>query len=198
MREVIKANFTTVPFAGGALLFLCALTFYYFAVLRIDYSKTMLLDLGPHPDATEYFAQAKALGRNAWPYIQIGYDKLPSRYPFGYPMLMLPWLKILPGADAVLAPFRTNQTMGLVLLLAASPVLISNAVQFHSPFKTGYDFWAPYFSERHLLFALRYIPGNALTLWKESTLQPYGYHVAHMFGTGTCFVPAFLLLTCVG
>src|SRR5437667_7117267 len=118
MREVIKANFTTVPFAGGALLFLCALTFYYFAVLRIDYSKTMLLDLGPHPDATEYFAQAKALGRNAWPYIQIGYDKLPSRYPFGYPMLMLPWLKILPGADAVLAPFRTNQTMGLVLLLA--------------------------------------------------------------------------------
>src|SRR6266496_2858828 len=118
MREVIKANFATVPFVGGALLFLCALTFYYFAVLRIDYSKTMLLDLGPHPDATEYFAQAKALGRNAWPYIQIGYDKLPSRYPFGYPMLMLPWLKILPGADAVLAPFRTNQTMGLVLLLA--------------------------------------------------------------------------------
>src|SRR5947208_4905982 len=118
MREVIKANFTTVPFAGGALLFLCALTFYYFAVLRIDYSKTMLLDLGPHPDATEYFAQAKALGRNAWPYIQIGYDKLPSRYPPGYPVLMLPWLKILPEARSVLAPFRTNQTLGLLLLLA--------------------------------------------------------------------------------
>src|SRR5213595_342439 len=118
MREVIKANFATVPFVGGALLFLCALTFYYFAVLRIDYSKTMLLDLGPHPDATEYFAQAKALGRNAWPYIQIGYDKLPSRYPPGYPVLMLPWLKLLPGGDVVLAPFRTNQTLGLLLLLA--------------------------------------------------------------------------------
>ena len=314
MRALAKASFATAPFLVGTLLFLCALTFYYFAVLKIDYSKTMLLDLGPHPDATEYFAQAKALGRNAWPYIQIGYDKLPSRYPFGYPMLMLPWLKILPGADAVLAPFRTNQTMGLVLLLsvfafyaylampltggfaalllstlpgfftfcrsslsdisasvlvllafmfsylgvkqerrwkiylsavllglsiniriqsiffaplllamallpvrgrrlswllhcatipvvfllAASPVLILNAIQFHSPFKTGYDFWTPYFGERHLLFALRYIPGNALTLWKESTLQPYGYHVAHIFGTGTCFVPAFLLLACVG
>src|SRR6266480_3973728 len=111
-------KFANAQFLVGALLLLCALTFYYLAVLRIDYSKTMLLDLGPHPDATEYFAQAKALGRNAWPYIQIGYDKLPSRYPFGYPMLMLPWLKILPGADAVLAPFRTNQTMGLVLLLA--------------------------------------------------------------------------------
>src|SRR5437867_12296409 len=118
MREVIKANFATVPFVGGALLFLCALTFYYFAVLRIDYSKTMLLDLGPHPDATEYFAQAKALGTNAWPYNQIGYDKLPSRYPPGYPVLMLPWLKLVPGGDVVLAPFRTNQTLGLLLLLA--------------------------------------------------------------------------------
>src|SRR6266566_5694101 len=117
MREVIKANFTTVPFAGGALLFLCALTFYYFAVLRIDYSKTMLLDLGPHPDATEYFAQAQALRRDGWPSIQIGYDKLPSRYPFGYAILMLPCLEILRGADAVLAPFRTSQTLGLLLLL---------------------------------------------------------------------------------
>jgi hypothetical protein len=31
---------------------------------------------------------------------------------------MVPWLKILPEADAVLAPFRTSQTMGLLLLLA--------------------------------------------------------------------------------
>jgi hypothetical protein len=46
------------------------------------------------------------------------YDKLPSRYPFGYPALMLPWLKVLPTADAVLAPFRTNQSLGLLLLLA--------------------------------------------------------------------------------
>src|SRR6266513_5841792 len=111
-------KFASAEFLAGKLLLLCALMFYYFAVLRIDYSKTMLLDLRPYPDATEYFAQANALRRDAWPTIQIGYDKLPSRYPFGYPMLMLPWGKILPGADAVLAPFRTNQTMGLVLLLA--------------------------------------------------------------------------------
>src|SRR5881398_2464051 len=102
MREVIKANFTTVPFAGGALLFLCALTFYYFAVLKIDYRKTALLDLGPHPDAPEYFAQGTALLKDRWPSIQIGYDKLPSRYPVGYPVLMLPWLKILPKADSIL------------------------------------------------------------------------------------------------
>jgi hypothetical protein len=314
MKEVVKANFTTVPFVAGVLLLLCALTFYYSAVLRIDYSKTTLLDLGPHPDATEYFAQAKALHREGWPSIQIGYDKLPSRYPFGYPVLMLPWLKILPGADAVLAPFRTNQTIGLLLLLAvfafyaylamplmggfaalllatlpgfftfcrssmseisasalivmafmfaylghkeerrwkiylsavflglsvniriqslffapllltialfpargmrlrwflhcaaipvvfllaAGPVMVLNTIQFHSPLKTGYDFWTPYFSDKHLLFLPRYIPRNALNLWKQSTLQPYAYDAANIFGTGTSFVPAFVLLICAG
>src|SRR5438105_11741648 len=111
-------KFANAQFLAGILLLLAELTFYYFAVLRIDYSKTMLLDLGPHPDATEYFAQAQALRADGWPSIQIGYEKLPSRYPFGYPALMLPWLKVLPEADAVLAPFRTSQTMGLLLLLA--------------------------------------------------------------------------------
>src|SRR5215831_334154 len=118
MRHLVKANVASVPFVVGTLLFLSALTFYYFAVLRVDYYKTTLLDLAPHPDATEYLAQAKSLRRDAWPYIQIGYDKLPSRYPFGYPILMLPWMKILSGQDSVLAPFRTNQTLGLLLLFA--------------------------------------------------------------------------------
>src|SRR5438132_9774789 len=116
-KPVWQTKFVNTQFLVGGLLLLCALSFYYFAVLRIDYSKTTLLDLGPHPDATEYFAQAKALRRDAWPYIQIGYEKLPSRYPFGYPVLMLPWLKVLPGTESVLAPFRTNQMIGLVLLL---------------------------------------------------------------------------------
>ncbi len=298
----------------GLLLLLCALTFYYFAVLRIDYSKTTLLDLGPHPDATEYFAQAKALQRDGWPSIQIGYEKLPSRYPFGYPALMVPWLKILPKADAVLAPFRTSQTMGLLLLLAvfvfyaylampltggfaalllatlpgfftfcrsslsevsaslliilafmfaylgikeerrwkiylsavflglslniriqslffaplllamalfpmrgmswrwflhcaaipvvfvlaASPMLILNTIQFHSPLTTGYDLWVPYFSRNHLLFRLGWIPTNAASLWRELILQPHGYYAADIFGTGTSFVPAFVVLVCTG
>ena len=118
MTDVSHKGFATGSFFAGALLLLCALTFYYFSVLRIDYSKTTLLDLGPRPDATEYFAQAKALYRDHRPSIQIGYEKLPSRCPFGYPALMLPWLKVLSDADAVLAPFRTNQTLGLLLLLA--------------------------------------------------------------------------------
>ena len=106
------------PFVLGTLLLLCALTFYYFAVLKIDYRKTNLLDLGPYPDAVEYFAQARSILKDGWPSIQIGYDKLQSRYPVGYPALMLPWLTILPERDAVLAPFRTNQTIGVLLLLA--------------------------------------------------------------------------------
>jgi hypothetical protein len=307
-------RFATAQFAVGLLLFLCALTFYYFAVLRIDYRKTTLLDLGPHPDATEYFAQAKALQRDSWPSIQIGYEKLPSRYPFGYPVLMVPWLKILPEADAVVAPFRTSQTTGLLLLLAvfafyaylampltggfavlllstlpgfftfcrsslsevsaclliilafmfaylgireerrgkiylsavflglslniriqslffaplllamalfpmrgmlwrwflhcaaipvvfvlaASPMLILNTIQFHSPLTTGYDLWVPYFSRNHLLFRLGWIPTNAASLWRELILQPHGYYAADIFGTGTSFVPAFVVLVCTG
>ena len=307
-------RFATAQFVVGLLLLLCALTFYYFAVLRIDYRKTTLLDLGPHPDATEYFAQAKALQRDGWPSIQIGYEKLPSRYPFGYPALMFPWLKILPEADAVLAPFRTSQTMGVSLLLAvfgfyaylampltggvavlflatlpgfftfcrsslsevsaslliilafmfaylgikeerrwkiylsavflglslniriqslffaplllamalfplggmswrwflhcaaipvvfvlaASPMLILNTIQFHSPLTTGYDLWVPYFSRNHLLFRLGWIPTNAASLWRELILQPHGYYAANIFGTGTSFVPAFVVLVCTG
>jgi hypothetical protein len=71
------------PSLLGLVLLLCALIFYYLAVLRIDYARTTLLDLSPYPDAVEYFAQAKALRHDGWPSIQIGYDKLPSRYPPG-------------------------------------------------------------------------------------------------------------------
>ena len=56
MTEVLKRKFVTAPFLVGTLLLLSALTFYYFAVLKVDYSKTALLDLGPGPDAMEYFA----------------------------------------------------------------------------------------------------------------------------------------------
>ena len=98
-------------------LLLCALTFYYFAVLKIDYYKTGLLDLG-WSDSSWYFAQAKAIMRDGYPHLNFGYKKLPSIWPSGYPALMLPWLKVLPDADSILAPFRTNQTIGLLLLLA--------------------------------------------------------------------------------
>src|SRR5712692_1680729 len=101
--------------AIGILCFVLALLFYYGAVLRIDFKRTDFLDLGPYPDAVEYFAQANSLLRYDAPTIQIGYDRLPSRYPPGYPALMIPWLRFLPH-NGILAPFRTNQTIGLLLL----------------------------------------------------------------------------------
>jgi hypothetical protein len=313
MTEVPKREFASASFLVGILLLLCALTFYYFAVLNIDYRKTVLLDLHPS-DAAEYLAQAKALLKDGWPSIQIGYDKLPCTTPVGYPALMLPWLTILPEADSVLAPFRTNQTLGLLLLLAvfgfyaylampltggfavlllatlpvfftfcrssmseisasvlfvlafiftylglkeerrwriylsavflglslnirlqslffaplllamalfpakgthlrwflhcaalpivfalaASPVLVLNTIQFHSPLKTGYGFWLPYWVEKHRLFSLHYIPSNAAMLWREFALRPQQYTVANFFGTGTFFVAAFVFLICAG
>src|ERR1700730_202270 len=313
MKASPKGNFATAPFLIGTLLLLCALTFYYFAVLKIEYRESWLLDHG-HSDATEYFAQAKALQKDGYPYLQIGYEKLPAMYPLGYPALMLPWLKILPETDSILAPYRTNQTIGLLLLLAtfgfyaylampltggfasvllaalpgfftfcrasmaeisasafivlafmfaylglkkkrrwkiylsavflglsldirlqslllaplllamalfpakgmrlgwflhclalpvvfvlaASPVLILNTIQFHSPFKTGYDYWAPRLVEEHL-FSIRYIPTSIARLWTEFALRPRPwYFTAQVFGTGTCFVPAFILLACAG
>ncbi len=102
--------------ATGVLCFVLSLLFYYDAVLRIEFTRTNLLDLNPYPDAVEYFAQANSILKGGAPAIQIGYDKLPSRYPPGYPLLMLPWLKVLPH-NGILAPFRTNQTTGLLLLI---------------------------------------------------------------------------------
>ena len=101
--------------ATGIFCFVLALLFYYGAVLRIDFKRTDFLDLGPYPDGVEYFAQAKSILKEGAPTIQIGYDKLPSRYPPGYPILMIPWLRFLPH-NGILAPFRTNQTIGLLLL----------------------------------------------------------------------------------
>src|SRR4029453_4068085 len=88
--------------------------------------------------------------------------------------------------------------VAVIFLLAAGPVLVLNTIQFHSPFKTGYDFWIPYFGEKHLFFLIRYVPRNAGDLWKELSLQPHMYEAANIFGTGTSFVPAFILLSCVG
>src|SRR6266699_1835743 len=309
VTNISNRELATESFFTGGLLLLCALMFYYFAVLKIDYQKTTLLDLGPYPDATEYFAQARALLKDKWPSIQIGYDKLPSRYPPGYPALMLPWLKILPKPQAVLAPFRTNQTLGLILLLAVfgfyaylampltgglaalllatlpsfftfcrssmsdisasalfvlafmfaylglkeerrwkiylsavflglslnirpqslffaplllamtlfpakgarvrwllhclalpivfvlavSPLLVLNTLQFHSPLKTGYDYYLGPVLAKVPVFSWRYIPDNSAMLWRELALRPQKFTALNLFGTGTCFVAAFVL-----
>src|SRR5215475_1143036 len=105
----------SLQLAAGILCFVLSLLFYYGAVLRLDLKQTSFLNLGPSTDAVEYFAQANSILTYGAPTIQISYDKLPSRYPPGYPILMIPWLRFLPH-NGILAPFRTNQTIGLLLL----------------------------------------------------------------------------------
>src|SRR5437773_5533475 len=125
--DTISPSFPTGPRhfsiqgTTGIFCFVLAFLFYYGAVLRIELKHTHLLDLDPYPDSVEYFAQANSILKEGSPTIQIGYDRLPSRYPPGYPVLTIPWLRFLPH-NGILAPFRTNQTMG-VLLLAGSFVL---------------------------------------------------------------------------
>jgi hypothetical protein len=109
---------SSLHLATGTFCFLLALLFYYGAVLRIEFKRTHFLDLGPYPDGVEYFAQANSILNEGAPTIQIGYDKLPSRYPPGYPILMIPWLRFLPH-NGILAPFRTNQTIGALLLIGS-------------------------------------------------------------------------------
>jgi hypothetical protein len=65
-------------------------SFYYGAVLRIEFKRTDFLDLGPYTDAVEYFVQGKSILKEGSPTVQIGYHKLPSRYPPGYSILMIP------------------------------------------------------------------------------------------------------------
>jgi len=294
-------------------VFICALTFYYLAVIKIDYHRTQLLDLG-WSDPAQYFAQARAMLRGEYPYLNFGFQKLPSMYPAGYSALMLPWLKVLPEADSILAPYRTNQTIGLLLLLAifgfycyigmeltggfavallatlpgffnfcrsstselsasafvalafmfaylglkedrrvssyasaiflgiavdirlqslffapllltvalfpvcskrphwlphcvgpllvfllaVSPLLVLNAIEFHSLFKTGYHFWLAHRPGNIPLFSVRYVPTNLALLWGELALHPPKISIANSFGSGTFFVPAFVVLVCLG
>lgn len=309
----MQADFkkSSVAFWGGLFLFLCAIVFYYFSVLNIDYWQSPLLNLRPGPDATEYFAQARAMQKGGPPSIRIGYERLPSTFPPGYPALMLPWLKILPEKDCVLAPFRTNQTIGLlflsvvfvfylylsmplaggiaalllatlpgfftfcrssfsdtsawffyalafmfaylglkeerrgkiylsafilglsmnlrlqsvffaplliamplmpikkdfwrwflhcaaaglVFLLAASPYLILNMAEFGSPLKSGANFWYP---PRQLFSIANVFQANAALFCTEFMMRPHVFRAANIFGTGTVFVAAFVVLICIG
>ncbi len=115
---------------------------------------------------------------------------------FFAPLLLV--MALLPVRGVRWRWFLHCAALPVVFVLAASPVLLLNTIQFHSPLKTGYDFWIPYFGEKHLFFLLRYVPRNAGDLWSELSLQPHMYDAANIFGTSTFFVPAFVLLGCVG
>ena len=115
---------------------------------------------------------------------------------FFAPLLLT--MAVLPMSGMRIRWFLHCAAVPVTFLLAASPLLVLNTIQFHSPLKTGYNFWAPRLFEHDNLFSFRYVPANATALWREFILAPTGYHTANIFGTGTCFVPAFILLICAG
>jgi hypothetical protein len=87
----------------------------------------------------------------------------------------------------------------VVFVLAATPLLVLNTIQFHSPFKTGYTFWiSPIWLTKNPPFSLRYIPDNTAILWRELALRPQRITVASHFGTGTHFVVAFFFWSALG
>ena len=60
----------------------------------------------------------------------------------------------------------------IVFVLAVSPLLVLNTIQFHSPLKTGYDYYLSPALAKVAMFSWRYIPDNAALLWRELALRP--------------------------
>ena len=98
---------------------------------------------------------------------------------------------------------RGNWLLHCVLVLAtfalaASPYFVMNAIEFGNPLKTGYDFWVPSLTDNQVPFSLHNVPRQAAMLWSEATANWKEFRVSNLFGTGTYFVPAFVLLAFVG
>ncbi|NER79348.1 MAG: hypothetical protein F6K42_07130 [Leptolyngbya sp. SIO1D8] len=102
---------------ASLLALLVALAYYYHAAIDIDIFNTGLLDLHPILDGPEYFSGAVSILRYGEFSIRIGDDFLPSRYPFGYSLFLVPFVYFLDGSDIILAPYIANQMIGLIFLL---------------------------------------------------------------------------------
>ncbi|GAB4341390.1 MAG: hypothetical protein Kow0099_18070 [Candidatus Abyssubacteria bacterium] len=117
MPEPCKDSFPSILHFIALAALLAAISYYALTTLRIDYRNTAYLDLEPRPDATEYFAGAVSLYHNQRYTIQIGAEEFPPLYPFGYSLAMLPAMHVLSTEEATIAPFRTNQILGLLMVL---------------------------------------------------------------------------------
>src|SRR5438132_13161547 len=85
----------------------------------------------------------------------------------------------------------------IVFALAVSPLLVLNTIQFHSPLKTGYDSYLGPVLAKAARFSWRYIPDNTALLSRALDLRRQKYTAMNRFATCTCFVAAFLVLSCL-
>jgi hypothetical protein len=94
------------------------LMYYYSAVIDIDFFGTSLPDLGPMPDGQEYLASAVSFARYGKFGLRIGNDFLPSRYPFGFSLLLVPFTYFVSPEKLVRVPYIVNGLLGLGILIA--------------------------------------------------------------------------------
>lgn len=99
----------------GLVLLLLSFLLFWATVWRIPLLKTPFLDLAPTPDAPEYLAGALSLHRHQGFRLHFAGESFPPRYPFGYSLLMLPFLAL--EVDPVRVPFLVNHLAGAALLL---------------------------------------------------------------------------------
>lgn len=98
----------------GVALFLLSLAVFSATVLRAPLEGGSRLGLDPRPDAEQYFAGAVSLYRTGSFTVEVGGHALPPRYPFGYSLLMMPWLAA--GVTPIHVPFLVNDAVGIGLL----------------------------------------------------------------------------------
>jgi hypothetical protein len=82
---------------------------------------------------------------------------------------------------------------GSIVGLCVAPTAIVNMSSFGSPLRTGYSFWLVGAGPAEA-FRLKYVPLNLGAIWTECTLAARPFTTANLFGTGSCFVPAFAAL----
>src|SRR5262245_44535036 len=101
--------------AAGLLSFALALVIFTASVVRPPLLEGNRLDIQPSPDGEEYFAGAVSLHREGAFFVEVAGHKLPPRYPFGFSLVMVPWLAA--GFTPVTVPFLANGAIGLGLIV---------------------------------------------------------------------------------
>jgi hypothetical protein len=116
-RDIYRKKIKNKKQFVGIIFLMLALLFSYLTVYSIDIKSTWLANLGPEPDAIEYFAAAHSLYNDLNFSIKIGNDQLPSRFPIGFPILIAPLFSFYSPDNYIYAPFMAVKIFSIILLL---------------------------------------------------------------------------------
>jgi hypothetical protein len=114
-----RASFSERLVAGG--LVLAGLLVFSLSVVLVPPAVTVGQAAAPWTDGAEYLDAAVSFVRDGVFRIHVAGEPHPSRYPFGYSLLVAGALAL--GVDPAAAPHRVNQAAGLALLLLTAGYL---------------------------------------------------------------------------